>query len=167
MLVFQNCHMNRRARLRMVEMPQTRLQPPQPRRVGCCSQLNMELEPWQRRRLEAAAKLGKGKIEVPKRRCALCCQGTHIVSRSLWEMQIKKLAGDTQLSREEVMTFLKWWRTLPKNTKESFTEATIAAEQASVERKAIREARKAERSQQAWRTFQGVDRCPNFTSICA
>lgn len=69
--------------------------------------------------------------------------------------QIKKLAGDTQLSRDDVLTFLKWWRSLPENTKTSFTEATIAAEQALEERKAIREARKAERSQQAWRTFQG------------
>lgn len=70
-------------------------------------------------------------------------------------MQIKKLAGDTQLSREEVLTFLKWWRSLPDNTKASFTEATVAAEQALEERKAIRESQKAERGHQAWRTFQG------------
>ena len=54
-----------------------------------------------------------------------------------------------------MLTFLKWWRSLPKDTKESFTEATVQAEKALAERKAIREANEAEKSQKAWRTFQG------------
>lgn len=56
--------MSCRPRWPIGELPQIRSQPVLKRCVKCRAQLKLDLAPWQRRRLEEAAKLGKGKTEV-------------------------------------------------------------------------------------------------------
>lgn len=51
------------------------------------------------------------------------------------QIQVKELSGDLQMSREEVLYFVNWLRSLPKETREAMRESIQAAESAVAERK--------------------------------
>lgn len=57
-------------------------------------------------------------------------------------LQIKKLAGDSQLTREEVLGFLKWWASLSPEVRQDMQATREAAEAAEEERKQVREQQK-------------------------
>jgi hypothetical protein len=75
-------------------------------------------------------------------------------------VQIKQLAGDLKLSREDVLDYLKWLATLGPKKRASLTEARKAAENAAAERKAIRQQQKAKASERAAtqnKKYQGAE----------
>jgi hypothetical protein len=57
-------------------------------------------------------------------------------------LQIKKLAGDSQLTREEVLGFLKWWASLSPEARKDMQATREAAEAAEEQRKQVREQQK-------------------------
>ena len=62
---------------------------------------------------------------------------------------MKRLAGDTQLSREEVISYLRWWRSLEPRVREDMTATREAAEAAAAERKLMLAQQKAAAAQEA------------------
>ena len=62
---------------------------------------------------------------------------------------MKELAGDTQLTREEILEWFRWWESLPEGTRASMHEARVAAETAAADRTAHLKQQKAERTQAA------------------
>lgn len=54
-----------------------------------------------------------------------------------YTFQVKEIAGDLDLSREEVLYFVGWLRSLPQETRESMKQSREAAEDAMAERKQL------------------------------
>ena len=69
-------------------------------------------------------------------------------------MQVREIAGDLDLSREEVLYFVSWLRSLPPETRESMKESREAAEHALAERKQLLQEKVPETSAEKM-TFQG------------
>jgi hypothetical protein len=49
--------------------------------------------------------------------------------------QIKQLAGDTQLSRQQVLSYMKWWGSLEPDVRNDLQASRLAADQAVQERR--------------------------------
>ena len=80
-------------------------------------------------------------------------------------LQIKKLAGDTQLTREEVIAYFKWWGSLAPAVRKDLTATRQAAEEAAAERRQVLAQQKEEARQEAVRKNQayqgGRFACPH------
>jgi hypothetical protein len=64
-------------------------------------------------------------------------------------LQIKRLAGDCQMTRDEVLAYLKWWGTLSDQDRKNFCETWQAAEDASARRQTFVEDQKAAKAAKA------------------
>jgi hypothetical protein len=71
-------------------------------------------------------------------------------------MQVREIAGDLKLSREEVLYFVNWLRSLPQETRESMKDSREAAENAIAERKQLLQQNKPDDDPADKLTFQGA-----------
>lgn len=131
------------------------------RHVAARSQPFTELKPWQRKRLEAAAELSKKKTNVRPfvfSRAALQTAPWPVQLTKddvLRDVQVREIAGDLEMSREEVLFFVNWLRKLPQETRESMRESREAAESALAEIKQLRQQKDLVDGPAEKLTFQG------------
>lgn len=82
-------------------------------------------------------------------------------------LQVKKLAGDTQLTREEVLDYMKWWRSLDERVRKDMTATREAAEAAEAERQQVLEQQREAAAQSAAVVklkFQGEQRALHLSA---
>jgi hypothetical protein len=71
-------------------------------------------------------------------------------------VQVREIAGDLKMSREAVLYFINWLRSLPEETRESMKDSREAAEEALAERKKLLQQSKPAADPAENLTFQGA-----------